>query len=91
MKLEQFDGIWNHFFREDGVAKIAGLYADKTRDFSNFKDQAEDLAGSASTYQDVTKIRKLYHLSISNQKIYNEIESKIIMFRLKSGKMILFF
>jgi len=77
MKLERHDGIWNHFFIEGGIAKIAGIYADKTRDFSSFRDQTEDLAGSASTYEDVAKIRALYHLSISNLKIYNDLQTKI--------------
>jgi hypothetical protein len=88
MKLEQHDGIWSHFFNEGGIEKIAGIYADKTRDFSNMKDQAEDLVSSASSYDDVVKIRGLYHLSISNQKIYNEIQSKIKSMQLAVNHLI---
>ena len=77
MELEKKDGIWNNNFSSGGVAKIANCYAEKTRDFSNLKQKAVQLVSSAVNFSDVSKIREIYHLSISNQEVYYELISKI--------------
>ena len=78
MEIEQNDGIWNQKYSENGIEIIANQYAEKTRDFSNLKSQAGQLVSSASDFDDVSRIRELYHNSVIGQNLYTGLQKKII-------------
>ena len=78
MESERREHIWNDYFSEQGIDKIAARYVDKTRDFSNLKNQVNKLANSVSEISDLEAVWKLYHLSISSQNLYNYMQKKIV-------------
>jgi hypothetical protein len=77
MEIERRELIWNDYFSEQGIQKIATSYAERTRDFSNLKKQVSELAGSVSTVDDLGAVWKLYHLSIISQNLYTDMQKKI--------------
>jgi hypothetical protein len=77
MEIERREQIWNEYFSKEGIEKIAARYTDKTRDFSNLKKQVNDLASSVSDINDLSAVWKLYHLSITSQNLYNDMQKKI--------------
>jgi hypothetical protein len=77
MELERGDGIWASDWEQGDLKGLAEKYAAATFDIGGLGQKARELIPTVHNYDDLQRVREIYHVSIANRDTYSSLSGKV--------------